>query len=179
MADDGTMWFPAPAPDGKRTGDFRIGLEKERMFRSHPTRVRGSSAKAWVTASGGIGVSKVMIPTRVTKGKIGLPGERGQPAAPTGPRPYDVVLHFIEPENAKPGERVFSVSLQGREAIKNLDVAAAAGGPWRALVREIPKVMVDDALTVELCPSGKLPPVLCGVELRESTGAHGTDPAPE
>jgi hypothetical protein len=91
-----------------------------------------------------------------------------QPAAGATLRRCSVILHFVEPENAKPGERVFTVSLQGKEVIKDLDVVKSAGGPWRALVREVPDVMIDDILTVGLQPSGGLPAVLCGVELRQS-----------
>ena len=43
-------------------------------------------------------------------------------------RRYDVRLHFAEPEPVKPGQRIFSVSLEGRTVLENLDVVRAAGG---------------------------------------------------
>ena len=51
-----------------------------------------------------------------------------------GPKPtYTVRLYFAEPDELKPGERVFDVLLGGRKVLENFDVAAAAGGPIAAL----------------------------------------------
>jgi beta-galactosidase len=76
-----------------------------------------------------------------------------------------VRLHFIEPDSLKPGARVFSVSLQGREVLKGLDVAREAAGPWRGVVREFRGVEVGDTLTVALSATAGVP-VLSGIEVR-------------
>jgi len=49
---------------------------------------------------------------------------------------YQVRLIFLEPENKKPGERVFDVSIQGKQVEKGLDVVKEAGGRMRTLVKE-------------------------------------------
>jgi len=76
-----------------------------------------------------------------------------------------VTLTFVEPENVAAGTRVFSVSVAGREAIKDLDVAKEAGGPRRVVTRTIRGVEADGVLPIRLTASvGE--PVLSGVEIQ-------------
>ncbi|MFN2351253.1 MAG: malectin domain-containing carbohydrate-binding protein, partial [Kiritimatiellia bacterium] len=84
-----------------------------------------------------------------------------------GDRPYTVRLHFSEPEALAPGARVFDVLLQGRQVEQGLDVARAAGGRRRALVREYRGVLPGDTLTVDFVkPDGAAHgPVLAGLEI--------------
>ena len=89
-------------------------------------------------------------------------------AKPTGPTtPHTVRLHFAEPEGLKTGERVFSVSLQGKIVLENFDVAKEAGGAMRAVVKEFKGVGVADAVDIKLIPiAGKKGgPILSGVEI--------------
>jgi outer membrane protein assembly factor BamB len=92
--------------------------------------------------------------------------DAGQP-----PVRYTVKLHFAEPLDTKPGERVFSVLLQGKEVLAGFDIVVAAGGPRRALVKEFRGVEVKDNLDIALTPSpaSKIKqPLLCGFQaLRE------------
>lgn len=92
--------------------------------------------------------------------------DAGQP-----PARYTVRLCFAEPLDAKPGERLFSVQLQGKEVLASFDIAAAAGGPRRALVKEFRGVEVKEYLDIALTPSAgsKIKqPLLCGFQaLRE------------
>jgi beta-galactosidase len=60
--------------------------------------------------------------------------------------PYQVRLWFVEPE-ALPGARRFSVLANGAPLITDLDVAAAAGGPLRAIQR-LATVPVDHGALV-------------------------------
>jgi hypothetical protein len=71
-------------------------------------------------------------------------------------------------ERARPGDRVFSISLQHREVLPRLDVVAEASAPWTALVKEFHGIQVTDALTLTLSPEAgsSLPPVLCGLEIQ-------------
>jgi outer membrane protein assembly factor BamB len=175
MADDGTMWFAVSA---KPREDPTVAIQGQPIdwFAVHPARVRAAAGRAlpWVASSGVLGATEIVIPTLTFGGKALLAGAKGRPAAlknPPATRRYDVVLHFIEPHDAKPGERVFSVAVQGKVAAKDLDVAKSAGGPWRALAVEVPDVGATDALTVTLKPSGGgKPPVICGVEIQEKGG---------
>ena len=83
------------------------------------------------------------------------------------PRRYSVRLHFAEPEVARPGRRVFRVSVEGEEVVDRLDLAEEAG-TRTALVKTIHNVEVADVLHVALAPVGEEPeaePVLCGIEV--------------
>ena len=55
-------------------------------------------------------------------------------ATPTKPGTWrhTVRLHFAEPDDVKPGERVFDVKLQGNVVLRDFDVVreAAAAAPW-------------------------------------------------
>lgn len=91
-------------------------------------------------------------------------------ASPAGkpPRRFTVRLHFLEPDAACPsGRRVFAVALQGQQVLSGLDVAAAAGGPLRPLVRSFDGISAERELTITLTPAGTAPPILSGVEISE------------
>lgn len=151
-APDGTLWLDCPSVGGP-SPDVPVTLTPAApaAFRLSPLRIAGGIP--WVAASGLEGVSRVAI-TLVPAGEQA--------------RRYTVRLHFVEPAEKKPGERVFSVSLQGRQVIPALDVAQAAGGPYRALVREFKGVAVAKDLVVDLAPAGGAKgsaPVLSGIEV--------------
>ncbi len=80
------------------------------------------------------------------------------------PRAYTVRLVFAEPDVAtRPGDRVFSVAIQGQTVLADFDVAAAAGGNRRTVIRQFQTTITDD-LTITLEPvTGE--PILCGIEL--------------
>ena len=80
-------------------------------------------------------------------------------------RDYNVRLHFAEPEDLKPGDRVFDVRVQGRRVLDDFDVVREAGGPHRAVVKEVRGVRVNDELRLSFHPTGKRPAILCGVEV--------------
>ncbi|PIZ48374.1 MAG: hypothetical protein COY42_06640 [Armatimonadetes bacterium CG_4_10_14_0_8_um_filter_66_14] len=82
------------------------------------------------------------------------------------PRALTVRLHFAEVEDAKPGQRVFDVKLQGKTVLTNFDLAKEAGDN-RAVVREFDNVVAARALTIELVPKGSQsePPVISAVEI--------------
>ncbi len=70
-----------------------------------------------------------------------------------------------------PGQRVFSVSLQGDTsgpALQNLDVVKEAGGRLRPVVREFKGVALADALTVTFTPS-RGASVISGIEVLVAT----------
>jgi hypothetical protein len=157
---DGAVWFRQGLGDRKRKRagnaagiDVTVEPESVRAFSAHPLRVQrvDDGALPLVAASGFEGIETLRIAV------CNKPGER---------LPYAVRLHFAEPGGAKPGERMFSVSLQGRETIAGLDVARAAGGPMRAIIREFHNVATDREIRVDLraIVPGRAP-LLCGVEI--------------
>ncbi|HUT32471.1 MAG TPA: PQQ-binding-like beta-propeller repeat protein [Planctomycetota bacterium] len=82
------------------------------------------------------------------------------------PAAYTVRLHFAEPEGLAPGQRVFSVVLQGKVVLADFDIVKEAGGPRRALVKEFRGIEVKDFLRIQLRPSDGAArgPALCGVQ---------------
>jgi hypothetical protein len=84
-------------------------------------------------------------------------------AAPEA-RPYTVRLVFSELEELGPGERTFHVGLQGERVLEDFDIAAAAGGARRALMREFVGVPVGGALRVRL-EGANGAPLLSGIQL--------------
>ena len=83
------------------------------------------------------------------------------------PAAYTVRLHFAEPDDLPSGARVFTVALQDKPVLKNFDIAAAAGGKPRIVIKEFRHVLINVDLTLRFTPARgtKAAPVLCGVEL--------------
>ncbi len=86
-------------------------------------------------------------------------------------RSFTVSLYFAEPDARAPGERVFSVRIQGRDVLTDFDIVEEAGGPNRGLVHRFPGVRATDAVTVEFVSQAELPALVCGVELVEEESA--------
>jgi hypothetical protein len=80
---------------------------------------------------------------------------------------YTVRLHFAEPEEIEPGERLFDVLLQGEPVLKGFDIVQAAGAPRRAVVKAFANVRVIGELNVGLRSATATPsqkPILCAIE---------------
>jgi enterochelin esterase-like enzyme len=80
---------------------------------------------------------------------------------------YTVRLHFAETFDGiyGPGERVFSVSLQGKEMLKNIDPFKETGGALKPLVKEFKSVSVDDGQMVIGFSYNIENPQICGIEI--------------
>ncbi len=182
-AESGTLWLDYPSVGGP-SPDVRVTMHPESpsTFRCHSSQVAGAAPR-WVCASGVKGVTSISISTA---GEVSASGfaaaDASDDAAREGakagaddpakdaakndsaPRTYTARLYFIEPEEAAPGERVFSVRLQGEEVLSDFDPAAVSGGGWRGIVKEFRGIEAVDELRVELVArAGE--PVLCGVEV--------------
>ena len=160
LADNGTFWqdigvkgvakpksFKKPDPAKRPVMPYlfaAIDGKKRESFKHHSSTFAKSS-HAWVGASGLIGVSSIFIDSHIT--------------------PVAVRLYFAEPDaDAKVGQRVFSVSLGGREVLKNFDVTAAAGAARKLIVKEFKYSKTEGPIEIKLnAVSGKT--LLCGVEL--------------
>jgi hypothetical protein len=147
-ADNGTLWLEHPRAGGPSP---QVGVlskpERPDCFRAHA----GAEGTGWITAAGARGLQSLTIPLGTSPAQ----------------RVYTVHLHFQEPDGLAAGERVFDVAVQGVTVLRRLDVSKEAGGPGRALVREIKGVRVRRDLTITLKPASDsaAPPVLCGVEV--------------
>ena len=118
--------------------------EKEECFNYHSSAFTGTS-HVWVGASGILAASSITIDTDIA------------PAA--------LRLYFAEPDiSAKTGRRVFTVSLDGKEVLKDFDILAAAGVPRKVIAREFKYSKTDGPIEITLkAASGRT--LLCGVEL--------------
>lgn len=75
-----------------------------------------------------------------------------------------VRLHFADAQPNKPGTRRFSVDLQGKTVINEMDIVGSSGQSRRSLVREFRDVKIGSELTIDFKPiSGE--PVISGVEI--------------
>ncbi len=118
--------------------------------------VRHVPAQGWapIVASGFIGVTELNV--------------RLVPEAVGGLVRYTVRLHLLEPEDVKPGERVFSVRVQGAEVVKDLDLVKEGGGRLHGIVRVVKGVAVRNWLTISLSPGpGSKPSVLSGIDVKK------------
>jgi len=76
-----------------------------------------------------------------------------------------VRLYFAEPDiSAKPGRRVFTVSLDGKEVLKDFDITAAAGGSRKVIAKQFKYSKTEGPIEITLkASSGRT--LLCGIEL--------------
>ncbi|MFP6899348.1 MAG: PQQ-binding-like beta-propeller repeat protein [Opitutales bacterium] len=151
MADNGTLWVEYPVVGGPSP---QVGLSvqpsKPKGYRVHSRQVQAKDGEhAWVAASGITGVSSIKV-------KVGKSDDP--------PSSYTVTLHFAEPEDHKPGERVFDVLLQGDLVAEALDLAKESGGSLNALVKRLEGVKATDSILVELKPV-KGETVIAGLEV--------------
>ncbi len=168
----GTIWLAYPRPRPSRATSLNLPLDLKAKFASKggfqaqnaDAPPVGNSENPWLFASTGEGLTQLTLP---------LLGKGDAEAT------YTVTLHFADAdESAQAGERVFNVVMQGKTVLENLDVAAAAGGSNKALVREVANVKVTSDLVIDLVPSskesGKTPPTLNAIEvLRTDAGKTG------
>lgn len=137
-------------------------------FRMHSAEVSGGTGD-WVAASGVQGASAITI-DMVGDAHEYVWDEASESyswnvtpvSAPAAS--YDVYLVFVEPdEDAQPGDRVFSVSVEG-VSTGAIDVAAEAGVK-KVLLKQLRNVVVDDALDIQLNASEGAS-ILCGIGLK-------------
>ncbi|HEX7901291.1 MAG TPA: PQQ-binding-like beta-propeller repeat protein [Planctomycetota bacterium] len=141
-SDTGTLWIEHPNAGGK-SPSAPVALEgKPDYFRRHSGFVQGPLP--WVAASGVTGVREITL----TLDK--------EAKASTS---YTVRLVFLEPEE-RPA-RVFSVSLQWREVLKDFDVLREAGGPMRSVVKEFRGIQAAKDLKIAFTGDA----ILSGVEV--------------
>ena len=156
----GKLWLGYPRPGGSLVLQFKLGV----AFHPRGTFEGRNSAYTpitqtddpWLFTSAARGLKKCVVPLL----------EKGD-----GTALYTVKLAFADPDNDQPGARVFDVKLQDQIVLENFDIADAAGGRDRAVVKEFTGVRVEDELVVELVPKTarhtepERTPILQGLEV--------------
>jgi hypothetical protein len=178
--DNGTLWLEFPSVGGPSPDvPVRARYDNPQWFHNHSSQVKGSYN--WVGASGVEGVKEVSIrlflqpakePSSVDAfdkhiGQIPTWREEQIKGSFNQPQPYTVRLYFAEPKDLKSGRRIFHVSLQGRQVLKNFDVAREAGTTNRCVVKEFNRILIKDDLKISLAPAAaqNVSPVLSGIEI--------------
>ena len=111
----------------------------------------GTDEVKWVAASGARGINTV---------KITLANEQE--------RSYIVRLYFLEPDQIKPGERIFDIALQGRTVFENLDIVKRTGSAKIGFVEEFKEIYAANELTLTMTPSAAAKTeemIICGIEI--------------
>jgi hypothetical protein len=155
LSENGTLWLDYPSVGG-RSPDIPVTVVPDGVsyFRRHSTAITNDGHK-WVASSGCRGVRSISI--RLAPG-----------AGASDYRLYTVRLYFAEMGDAKAGQRVFTVKLQGNTVLKRFDIIRATGGPRRSTVKEFRGIPVKDALNVAFVSIGgakEYAPMICGVEV--------------
>ncbi|MCL4694695.1 MAG: PQQ-binding-like beta-propeller repeat protein, partial [Candidatus Hydrogenedentes bacterium] len=151
-ADDGTLWLDYPSvggPSPEIPVEITYAESEPELFRHHSSEF-GGAGFPWVNASGVANVKSL----RLTLAEGG-----------SKERPYTVRLHFAEPEAAKPGVRVFDVTLQGTKVLEQFDIIREAGHDRHGVVKEFRSILVKSVLDLAFEPSGIGTPLLCGIEV--------------
>ena len=83
-----------------------------------------------------------------------------------GSSAFSVTLVFAELDDARPGERVYDVRLQGKTILEAFDPVVAAAGPRKVVTKEFKGVSVTDFLRLELkSRDSEKPPLLSGLRV--------------
>jgi hypothetical protein len=135
----------------------------------------------WIAASGVTGIREVNIRMFIQPGenpsivdafdkhieKIPSWPEEQIKGAFEQPQPYTIRLFFAESEKCEIGQRVFNVSIQGRQVLEAFDIVKEAGEINRSIVKEFNRINVIDDLKIALTPTAESQalPLLCGIEI--------------
>jgi len=147
----GKLWLSYPRPGkGRLVMDLDLQVEGGSYFARNPEFLRIEGTKsAWVYSYGCSGMTALTVP---------LTDEADAPAK------YTLRLHFAETEYHRPSQRVFDVKAGDRSLLKDFDIVAAAGGPYRTIVKEFRGIDATNDLTLTFTP-GEGEPILCGLEV--------------
>jgi len=95
----------------------------------------------------------------------GLVGEIELKIMGTEEKPYRAVLHFMEPEPVRQGDRVFDVLVNGQKVLSQLDIVRETGAPHRALAKEVENIRACTTVEIALKPVSGKAPLICGIEI--------------
>ncbi len=167
-ADDGTLWLEHPSVGGS-SPELEVTLTPENppWFRQHSLRLKQGNLK-WVEASGLRGVRSIRIrvsgPPDDKKRKAGDPK---QSAGQSEERSFAVNLHFAEPDDMEPGQRVFDVAIEGITVLKDFDIVAEARSPRVGIVKKFAGLRATEFITITLTPvAPDTETIICGIEIR-------------
>ena len=83
--------------------------------------------------------------------------------APNGS--YQVTLKFADPSMTGPGQRVFSVALNGAQVLTNFDISATAGGMMIVLDESFPVTVTNGQINIQFIPGSANWPMVNGIQI--------------
>jgi hypothetical protein len=156
MTESATLWLDYPSVGGPSPEvSVNVTPEDSAPHYRHSLWIESGAGMPWVAASGIEGVESI---------SIGLFPEPYENDDANDVLPYTVRLYFAEPGGVGRGERVFNVSLQGRQILKDFDIMKTAGGRMRGIVKEFRQVRIGRTLELSLAASSGVP-IISGIEL--------------
>lgn len=158
-ANDGTLWLAFPRPTGSLVLTFPSDVSTypggAAFLKGTDFSTTAGTQEPWLYSSGYRGMKRFAVPVMAQGQGLGR---------------YTVRLHFAETDDAKPGERVFGIKLQGKEVARDFDPVSEAGAPNKAVIKEFHGVDADGDLVIEFIAGGRNPaperaPLLQAVEV--------------
>ncbi len=144
----GTLWLDAPSVGGPSPElDLTMKPTTITPFYQHSLWIEGGRGWPWVGASGIEGIESITLKNLKHAH-------------------YTLRLYFMEPEHSAPEKRVFSVSLNGKPTIKDLDIYQETQAGNHIFVREFSQFPLNGSLNLSFTAT-KGKPLICGLELVE------------
>jgi len=181
LAENGTLWMEYPQRnDPSAKVDVDVQGPELRWYRD-ATRAFAGEGPHWVGASGGEGLSRIVVRLSGTGMDAGTGTATGVgvgtgTATATGAdavdeareKSYTVRLFFAEPELFDQGQRRFQVVLQGKLVLDNWDIVREAGRPRQLIIKEFRGIRAGGEFRIDLVAQlGQ--PIISGIEIvRES-----------
>lgn len=135
----GTLWLDSPSVGGHSPRvEPDVQGDPVRYLRHHSARMKFDDAAEslpWVGASAVIGAQSVRIPVDSIESKT-----------------CTVRLYFAELEDKSAGQRVFDVAVNDKAVLNGFDIAKAAGGSLRTVVKTFSNLPCDKELVITLTP---------------------------
>lgn len=132
MSRSGTLWLDYPSVGGPSPTVRIDTTPKAPAFRyRHSLWMNDGDDHPWIAASAAEGLSRFVL-------------------SDLQPGRYTVRLYFAELAGAEPGDRIQTVSLQGRPVLSHFDIREQAGALMKCHVQTVRDVHIDGKLTVEL-----------------------------
>ena len=78
---------------------------------------------------------------------------------------YNVVLKFAEIYYNSPGDRIFSVAINGTQVLTNFDIVAAAGASFKAIDETFPVTVSNGTITIQFIPGSADLPKISAIEI--------------
>lgn len=156
VADNNTLWLDFPSVGGI-SPDIPVKIDSVNYFKIRKNAISiDSEASPWISASAVGGIRSL---------EITLSKENDVPETT-----YRVRLYFAELENKKAGERVFNLSLQGKNVLENFDIVAEAGKSDKEVIKSFSGIKAGKVLKIEMTPvTGNT--ILSGIELVQESVA--------